>query len=163
MIKKFILILALFIGVVVAMTMTSESDFLTGVGRKAPALNISDADRELSLEGMRGEYVLLNFWNSTDAASRVAANRYDTWVARHPEADVNLLSVNFDRSEAFFHEIVRRDGMNEQLQFHADAAQASLIRKNYALKDGYGTLLINPEGKIIAHNPTAEDLDKIFA
>ncbi len=145
------------------MTMTSESDFLTGIGRKAPALAITEADREFALDRMRGEYVLLNFWNSTDAASRVAANKYDTWVARHPDADVCLLSVNFDRSEAFFHEIVRRDGMNEELQYHADDSEARQIRKDYALKDGYGTLLINPEGKIIAHNPTPEELERIFA
>ncbi len=146
-----------------AMTMTSESDFLTGIGRKAPTLNIHDADRELTLHAMRGEYVLLNFWNSTDAASRVAANTYDRWMEKHPQADVSLLSVNFDRSEAFFHEIVRRDGLDENMQYHVSGSEAAQIRKNYALHDGYGTVLINPEGKIIAHNPTPEELSLIFA
>lgn len=162
MIKKFLIIFAIFIGVVVAMTMTSESDYLTGIGRKAPYLHIKDADRELTLTEMRGEYVLLNFWTSTDAASRVAANDYTSWVEHHPKADVNLLSVNFDKSEGLFHEIVRRDGMDESSQYHVSGSQAEEIRRSYALKDGYGTVLINPQGKIIAHNPTDADLDKIF-
>lgn len=162
MVKKFLLIFALFIGVVVAMTMNSESDWLTGIGRRAPALNLRDSGRALNLDSLRGEYVILNFWTSTDAASRVAANEYDAWVEDHPRARVAFRSVNFDRSEGLYREIVRRDGLDAATQFHADSAQAVVIRKNYALRDGYGTLLINPQGKIIAHNPTPAQLRKIL-
>ena len=102
MVKKFLLIFALFIGVVVAMTMNSESDWLTGIGRRAPALNLRDSGRALNLDSLRGEYVILNFWTSTDAASRVAANEYDAWVEDHPRVRVAFRSVNFDRSEGLY-------------------------------------------------------------
>jgi peroxiredoxin len=162
MLKRFLLILSVFVGVVVAMTVGGGDNRLTGIGRKAPLLSIGDADRELTLDEMRGEYVILNFWTSTDAVSRVAANEYSDWVAEHPEADVSLLSVNFDTSEGLFREIVRRDGMDVATQYHVAGAEAEAIRNNYALHGGYGTVLINPQGKIIAHNPTEAELDKIF-
>lgn len=162
MIKKFLLILALFTGVVVAMTMTTESEYKTGIGKPAPQLHISAADREIKLDEQKGDYVLLSFWTSTDAASRVATSEYNNWVAKHPEADVSYLSVNFDRSEKFFREIVKRDGLNSAFQYHVSGDEAEAIRYNYALKDGYGTVLINPDGKIVAHNPTVEELDRIF-
>lgn len=162
MIKKFLIILAVFVGVVVALTMNTESDYLTGIGRRVPSLALKDAEREINIDRMRGEYVILNFWTSTDAASRADANMYCSWIEKHPGADVKLLSINFDKSEGLFKEIVRRDGLNPEEQFHADAAEAAEIRRSYALGKGYGSVLVNPQGRIVAHNPTAADLDRIF-
>lgn len=162
MMKRTLIILAVFIGVVVAMTMNDENDYYTAIGKKAPWLNIPGADREVVLDEMRGEYVLLNFWSSSDAPSRIAVNKYNSWMESHPEADVSLLGVNFDNSENLFKEIVRRDGLDAASQFNVSGEDAKTIIKNYGLENGYGTVLINPQGKIVAHNPSAEDLATIF-
>lgn len=162
MLKRTFIILALFIGAVTGMSLHTEADYRTGIGRDAPGLSITQADRELLLDEMRGRYVLLNFWCSNDAPSRVATNLYSGWARNHPEADVELLSVNFDESEGLFRELLRRDGIESSTQFNVQGEQAAAIRRNYALGNGYGSVLINPQGKIVAHNPTPEQLTEMF-
>ena len=160
--KKTFVLLAVLIGVAICAGNYSGADFRTAPGRTAPAISVEDADRRVALDELRGDYVLLNFWSSDDAISRRDANIYSAWMERHPDASLKLVSVNFDDSVALFHEIVRRDGLDSTSQFHADAEEASDIRRDYGLNGGYGSVLINPEGRIVAHNPTAESLDAEF-
>jgi len=160
--KKTIVLLALFIGL--AICAGSYSDFVpqTAPGRTAPALDVEDAGRRVVLDELRGNYVLLNFWSSDDALSRRDANIYSAWVERNPDSALKLVAVNFDDSESLFREIVRRDGLDSTGQFHAAGQQAARIRRDYGLGKGYGSVLINPEGRIVAYNPSAASLDAEF-
>lgn len=161
--KKTFVLLAVLIGVAICAGSYSDTDMRTAPGRTAPALSVEDAGRRVALDELRGDYVLLNFWSSDDALSRRDANIYSAWAERHPDSDLRLVSVNFDDSEALFHEIVKRDGLDSATQFHADSEQAAGIRRDYGLgADGYGSVLINPEGRIVARNPSAASLDAEF-
>lgn len=157
-----ILLFVICLGIVLCAVGYADSYSRTAVGDKAPALAVAEADSMVSLAGLKGKYVLLNFWNSTDAPSRRAANIYTAWKRAHPDTDLKVLSVNFDESDNLFTEIVRRDGLIADDQFHVRGDFARAIFNNYGLNRGYGALLVDPEGLIVAHNPTEADLDVMF-
>lgn len=136
----------------------SDSQYRTAIGRMAPNLSIEQCDSILILDNLKGDYVLLNFWSSTDAGSRTAANLYTSWVRTHPKSDLKFVSINFDESEGLFKEIVRNDSLESSQQIRVDGRVAKAIFDNYGLDDGYGSLLIDPQGYIVAHNPDSKKL-----
>lgn len=160
--KQTFFIVALFIGVLLFAGGYADSRHQTALGKTAPSLEMANADSVVALDRLRGDYVLVNFWSSTDAPSREAANLYTAWQRRHPEADLRLIGINFDESTALFHEIVKLDSLESADQFHAAGDTATAIINSYGLGDGLGSVLIDPEGKITAYNPTDADLDVIF-
>ena len=159
--KKNILIIALFIGVLVCAVGYSDSQYRTSIGRTAPSLWLSEGDNGISLNDMRGNYVLLNFWKSTDAPSRRSANDYTAWIRRHPEKDIKYVSVNLDESPDLFRETVKLDSLIPSTQYHVEGREARAVTDSYGLDDGLGSMLIGPDGKIIAHNPSWDYLNKI--
>lgn len=165
MIKKTLILIAVFIGILFCAVGFADSQFRTAVGQKAPALILPEragyAPRT-SLSDNLGKYVMLNFWKATDAPSRKAANEYTAWLRNHKGNKFRLLSVNIDETPQLFDEIVRRDSLIRTTQYHVSGDTARAIVDTYGLDKGLGSLLIDPNGKIISHNPTVKDLDDIF-
>lgn len=159
--KKTILILALFIGLLITSSGFNKTSLNTSIGKLAPALAIDKIENVIDQSEQEGKYVLLSFWSTTDGASRMSVNNYNNWMSNRQPENVDFLSVNFDKSERLFHEIVKRDGLNSDQQFNVSGNQAKQIIRDYHLDKGYGSILISPEGKIVAHNPTNGDLAKI--
>lgn len=158
--KKTVFIIALFIGVLVCAVGYSDSQYRTSLGKTAPAICLSDNDGTFNLDALKGKYVLLNFWKSTDAPSRRSANDYTAWLRRHPDTDVQFISVNLDESPQIYNEIMRRDSLIPATQFYAGGDTAAAISNAYGLDKGLGSMLINPDGKIIAHNPSWDLLNR---
>lgn len=159
--QKTFLIVALFVGLLLISAAYNGGRAATAVGDRAPALSFDSPPSE-ALKALRGKYVLLNFWSATNGPSRQAVGRYTAWVNNNPGEGVGLLSINLDRSEALFHEIVKRDGLNQQLQFNISDSRAERILRDYNLDDGcYGTVLIAPDGRVLAHNPTPGQLHRL--
>jgi hypothetical protein len=61
--------------------------------------------------------------------------------------------VNFDENSTMFSQIVRADNLDPKTQFNAKGKNAEKINSDYHLTKGYGTLLIDPNGRVIAANP----------
>jgi len=165
MIKKTLFIIAVFIGLLFCAVGFTDSQFRTAVGQKAPALILQEMEGYApgtSLKDNLGKYVMLNFWKATDAPSRKAVNEYTAWLRSHPGNQLKLLSVNLDDTSQLFDEIVRRDSLIKSTQYHVSGDAARAIKDTYGLDKGLGSLLIAPDGKIISHNPTIEDLDEIL-
>ena len=73
--------------------------------------------------------------------------------------DVEVLSVNFDRSERLMDEIVRCDNLDPSSQFHVGTSDdAAAIRDAFQLHNGLRTFIIDEQGKIICADPTEEQL-----
>ncbi len=157
------LLAALFVSLLLVSVAYHYGRRSTRVGDIAPALSF-DSKPSDALRALRGKYVLLNFWSSTNAPSREAVDRYTAWVERQPNSGIGLLSFNFDKSEPLFREIVKRDGLNQQLQFRLSDKRMEQLMRDYNLRQGqYGTLLIAPDGRIIAHNPDPADLTDLIS
>ena len=132
-------------------------------GYIAPSLTLDYEKETLSLEELKGKYVLLSFWSSTDAISRVACNEYTSFSKRvNAEEQFCLLSVNFDQNSGLFREIVRRDNLNTKSQFNVQGDEARKIKEQFHLEDGYNSLLIDPTGRIISTDPSTSTLKKIL-
>lgn len=160
--KKTILFILIFVALLVCAVGYSDSRYRTSLGQQAPLLSISKADSVIRLDELRGNYVLLSFWSGANAPSRKVVNEYTAWCRAHTDAKVKMVNINFDPSSNLFNDIVNRDGLNPEENFYAQGSEAKAIIDNYGLNEGYGSMLINPEGKIIAHNPAPEDLASLL-
>lgn len=155
--------------VFVAVLLTTVSAYTGKVvdaseGYTTPALTITNNNETITLDMLKGKYVLLTFWASTDGISRVACNEYSAFLENASiEEKVCHLSVNFDKSKNLFNETVRHDKLNAISQFNVQGDEAEKIKDNFNLDDGYNTLLIDPNGRIIATNPSIGTLQKAFS
>lgn len=174
--KKTMSVIVGFIALIVLGSAAARSEYAPVDGYRAPALTVGPSasfvsspvsiDRfSSSLSDREGHYVLLNFWTASDADSRLRNADYDRFLADNNlnQDSIELLSVNFDRSERLFREIVRRDRLNEASQFHVEGPNATQIFSDYALDLGLRSFLIDRSGRIVATNPTVADLTKILS
>lgn len=154
-------VIVLFAVLVISVSAYSERVFEAAEGYNAPSMTIENSDTTLSLADMKGRYVIVTFWSSADADSRLRAYRYDEAAKLLPQERFCLLSVNFDRSERLFREIVRRDNLSAENHIHVEGSQANRIIHDYRLTEGFKSLLIDPKGRIVAMNPSIETLTKM--
>ena len=95
--KKTLIIAALIVGLIL---FAGESIHFLGrtyVGDKAPSFVLPKVDSTVVLDNLKGEYTLINFWNSTDAVSRREANRYRAWKRRYPQSPLVVIGCQFRR------------------------------------------------------------------
>lgn len=161
--KKAIFMIACFAVLLVFGSAYSDRNVAPRTGYKSPSLVIGSDDETFSLENLKGEYVLLTFWSSGDARSRLQCNDY---VSLLGNADANgvidMVAVNFDRSENLFKEVVAHDNLDACKQFYVNGQQASRIKEEFALTNGLKTFLLNKNGHIIAIDPGMTELTKIL-
>lgn len=131
-------------------------------GEFAPALSATAKEKSISLYSMRGSCVLLAFWTSADAASRIQANAYGKWAESNSEGGLRFVGVNFDEEPALFEEIARRDNLDLQSQINVQGDEARKIMKDFSLDHGFGALLVGPDGRIIAVNPSTSALNEFM-
>lgn len=157
-----------FFAVLLLLGSAATNNAIDGVkGFQAPIFKVERNDSVVSLDDMRGHWVLLQFWSSSDAPSRIAGKQYTAIEQKLNDGQsaerFHLLSVNMDRSERLFREIVRRDNLNAETQFRAQGEEASKIIDAYRLDNGFQSFLIDPQGKIVATNPDPETVARIVA
>lgn len=132
-------------------------------GHIAPFFSIERNDTSVSLDEFKGKYVLLTFWASKDAKSRIKCREYTSFVRNlNLENQFSQLSINFDCSERLFNEIVKLDKLDAQTQFYAQGDNALHLISKYQLEDEYHSFLIDKQGKIIEKNPSIASLKKIL-
>ena len=123
------------------------------IGYKAPALVLGKTNNGLSpLLQHRGENVLLTFWTSADATSRLNDKRYDR-LSRGKDMNYTHVSVNLDRSEHVFNAIVALDSLNRSSHYWASHETQQDVIKGWRLEEGFHTFLLDGEGKIMAIDP----------
>lgn len=157
--RRIYFIIALFTVLLLTSSGFNESKFGSAPGKTAAPMVLNRDDVRVSLNDLRGRYVLVSFWSALDAQSRVLCNRYDGWMSRLDNTDRPIhLSVNLDEDISLWKAIVRADGMDEQAQFNVNGKAAEKIRKDYNLEKACGTILIGPDGRVAAVNPTQAQL-----
>lgn len=122
------------------------------------AVNAADS---VNISSLRGHYVLVDFWNSRNAVSRIAATEYDRFMADHKKLNLRLISVNTDTDTKLYKEIVSHDSLNPRTQYHISDTRARNHTPSYQPAEGYASYLLDPQGRIVAYNPTVESLENI--
>ena len=114
----------------------------------------------MNLSTLHGKWVILSFWSAADAQSRIAASQsYKN--AENLNADINFISVNFDRSEALMNEIAQIDGIGGTLLHITDTDSALQLRRKFSMNSGLRTFLIDPEGQLTAVDPSPEQIKRL--
>lgn len=131
------------------------------VGSPAPALSIANGDTAISLQKMKGKYVLLTFWSSADAESRISNLTYDK-IAKTYKGSLEYVAVNYDHSPRVYGEIKKIDDLRQSSQFRDNKGSSSSIYTDYRLAQGFNSYLIDRNGTIIAINPTSQQLAKMI-
>jgi hypothetical protein len=130
------------------------------IGYKAPAL-VLDINNGLSpLQQHRGENILLTFWSSADAQSRLDNMRYDR-LSRDAGERYTHVSVNMDRSISVFNNVIALDNLDRSAQFFSSLETQDEIIKNWRLEEAYHTFLLDASGMIIAIDPDEKTLAQL--
>lgn len=148
-----------------SLTSFVEKDKPTGglnVGDIAPDFKIQSmsAGQPLAeLSDMKGKYVLLSFWASYDAHSRMQnASLSNVLRSASRNENVEMVSVSFDEYQSIFKETVRKDQIVTPTCFVETEGEDSGLFKKYRLNRGFTNYLLDGNGVIIAKNISAADL-----
>jgi len=162
--KKAMIIIATFAVLLVLITAGTNRAVDGMKGYRAPMFRIENNDSTVALDQLKGQWVLLQFWKSSDASSRIAVKQYTDMESKLDSLTTERfqhLAVNMDRNERLFNEVVRRDGLSAESQFHASGSRAEKLIADYHLKSGMHAYLIDPSGKIVAKNPSEEEMIRL--
>ena len=147
-----------------SLTSFVEKDKPTGglnVGDIAPDFKIKAMSTEQqptqNLSKMKGKYVLLSFWASYDAQSRMQ-NASLSNALRSTSQDVEMVSVSFDEYRSVFEETIRKDQIVTPTCFVETKGEDSGLFKRYRLNRGFTNYLLDGNGVIIAKNISAAEL-----
>lgn len=146
-----------------SLTSFVEKDKPTGglnVGDVAPDFRIettSDVQHNLDLTDLKGKYVLLSFWASYDAQSRMQNTSLSN-ALRSTSQDVEMVSVSFDEYQSVFKETIRKDQIVTPTCFVETKGESSGLFKKYRLNRGFTNYLLDGNGVIIAKNISAAEL-----
>ena len=148
-----------------SLTSFVEKDKPTGglnVGDIAPDFKIQSmsAGQPLAeLSDMKGKYVLLSFWASYDAHSRMQnASLNNVLRSASRNENVEMVSVSFDEYQSIFKETVRKDQIVTPTCFVETKGESSGLFKKYRLGRGFTNYLLDENGVIIAKNISAAEL-----
>ncbi len=130
------------------------------IGYKTPALILDNNNGLSPLQQHRGENILLTFWSSADAVSRLENMRYDR-LSRQDGVTYTHVSVNMDRNQSVFNSIVTIDNLDRSAQFSTSTEVQDDIIRSWRLENGYHSFLIDVQGKIVAIDPDEQTLAKI--
>ena len=146
-----------------SLTAFVEKDKPTGglsVGDVAPDFRIESTSGEqypLKLADFKGRYVLLSFWASYDAQSRMQNVSLNN-ILRSDAPNVKMVSVSFDEYRSVFEETIRKDQIVTPTCFVETKGESSGIFKKYRLGRGFTNYLLDDNGVIIAKNISAAEL-----
>ena len=148
-----------------SLTSFVEKDKPTGglnVGDIAPDFKIQSmsAGQPLAeLSDMKGKYVLLSFWASYDAHSRMQnASLSNVLRSASRNENVEMVSVSFVEYQSVFKETVRKDQIVTPTCFVETKGESSGLFKKYRLGRGFTNYLLDENGVIIAKNISAAEL-----
>ena len=147
-----------------SLTAFVEKDKPTGglsEGDVAPDFKIestSNGQPAFKLGNLKGKYVLLSFWASYDAQSRMQNASLSNALRSTARNNVKMVSVSFDEYQSIFEETIRKDQIVTPTCFVETKGESSGLFKKYRLGRGFTNYLLDENGVIIAKNISAAEL-----
>ena len=120
--------------------------------------SMSDGQQADKLSDRKGGYVLLSFWASYDAQSRMRNASLSNVLRDAAQENVEMVSVSFDEYRSVFEETVRKDQIVTPVCFVETEGENSELYKQYRLGRGFTNYLLDENGVIIAKNISAAEL-----
>lgn len=120
------------------------------IGDRAPEFKISSEKQLVELKSLRGKYVLLSFWASYNAESRMKNAMLNHVVSKIE--NIEMISVSFDEYKSIFNETIEKDQITNPNCFVELDGVHSDIYKEYRLDKGFKNYLLDEKGIIVAKN-----------
>lgn len=132
-------------------------------GKAAPDFEIraTPKGQPVTLNDLKGKYVLLSFWASYDAQSRMQ-NVSLSNALRVDFPNVEMVSVSFDEYKSVFEETIRKDQIVTSACFVETAGMKSDLFEKYRLKSGFTNYLLDEKGVILAKDVSVEKLSDLL-
>jgi thiol-disulfide isomerase/thioredoxin len=132
-------------------------------GETAPDLQVTLDDGAMAkLSGLRGNYVILQFWGSWCGPCRTENKHLVRIYDQYKDKGLEMFSIGIEGSAAAWKLAIHHDKLlwrhhsMEPIDFNGNAAQL------YNIKSIPATFLLNPEGVIMGVNLRGEQLDKML-
>lgn len=126
------------------------------IGDKAPTFDIHGEKQSMNLKDLKGKYVLLSFWASYDANSRMQNATLSHAASKNNK--VEMVSVSFDNYQSIFKETIKKDRILTANCFVDLDGENSEIYQTYRLHKGFKNYLLDENGVIIAKDINAKEL-----
>lgn len=143
-------------------------------GEKAPDFSAATLNGEqFQLSQLRGDYVLLDFWGSWCGPCLAENPRLVKLYQKYGNSKLDgshnfqIVGIAIEQNANRWKRAVEQTQLNWPYQIMDQASSLrffdSPIAKNYGVKQVPTKYLINPDGEIIAVNPSIEELDELLA
>lgn len=116
----------------------------------------------VSVKDFRGKYLLLDFWTSWCSPCRAEHYNMKQLYTKYKDRNFAILQVSLDDNSAKWKKALAEDNL-PWAQVRCLKGWDKEIEARYDIKGVPTTYLIDPEGKIIAHNLRGEALTKKLA
>lgn len=126
------------------------------IGDKAPEFKICGEKQLVDLKDLKGKYVLLSFWASYDANSRMKNATLSHAISKIN--NVEMVSVSFDSYKSIFNEAIKKDRISTSNCFVELNGENSEIYQTYRLHKGFKNYLLDENGVIIAKDIHVKEL-----
>ncbi len=141
----------------------SASTGAVQVGQQAPDITLDTPEgKPVSLSDFRGKYVLVDFWASWCRPCRVENPNVVRVYGKYKDKGFEILGVSLDRSRDAWLKAIEADGLTWQhisdLKFWQSAAA-----QTYGVSSIPYTVLVGPDGKVIAQNLRGAALEQKLA
>ena len=126
-------------------------------GSQAAEINLPDLKgKNLSLSSLKGKVVLIDFWASWCVPCRKTIPSLKKVYSQYKEKGFEIYGISLDTEADSWKDAVKHDGITWLQVLDANGETAGVWNVNYIPN----TFLLDKTGKIVAVNPTEEELQK---
>ncbi len=134
-----------------------------GVGQMYSDFTLPDKDgkmHKLSEYVGKGSYILVDFWASWCVGCRLKTPHIINAYEKHKGKGFNVVSVSIDANRGAWLKAMEKDKMPDS--WHNLLDTKSSVRKIYGIQTIPITLLIDPNGKIVANDMSLTNLENVI-
>lgn len=130
------------------------------VGAEAPEINLPQPSGEmLALSSLRGEYVLIDFWASWCGPCRRENPNVKRVYDKYNDKGFEIYGVSLDKDRNAWLNAIKADGLPWKHVSDLKYWNSSVVPK-YQVKGIPMTVLLDPEGNIVAKNLRGQQLEE---